>query len=1177
MVVEGDGDPVLTVPELGRIVRDVDPRAFVVASRIVRRVIKHERGLPALVIHVPHRRSYVLPGFCALQVVDRDELGLRPSDPVPATVLLISAPEADELSSWPLGKVLVTMWRRLFHARVHLALEARFADGTIDAVGLRERIRRVGFSTLEEARTVLRQDETLLPPRDDAGVYVEFVAVYLELRAFAPHLVPRYFPSIRDLAGVDRVLAEDLDADALLAATRPAGAPEPEDVLPSSQAEEPGLAEEIDTTHEPPSGARYQSFMDRADRAAEKGNLVRAAILRMMAARLAGHSRAGQARSAARGAMDRLADRLRKAIDFGEDDLRGWRKSLSALLDHCGRGGWTPEARLLYDLQKVCVDHERAIYAVDVIEWARTFGRRPIRRLLPNHQEVLIVQHLRKAAGRLTAARMSEADRRRLSRLLTGAVHRAEAHLRDRFRPEIARTLDENGFAARNLPERVALRKLTEELLDQIVERGFLAMGDLRDALSRNNRKLPDLSGPVEFLTGDRLIRADGRLAIALDGVYRRGEAYLRALQRLSALAFGTKVGRVLTRYLVLPWAGTFVVLEGLQHVVGPVTHALSGHEVHVLTRESYAAVGTVALFLIASRRFRAWFFRSLGVGYDLSRGLIVGVPSWVLRQTWVRLLLGSRALAFAVRAFLLPLGLAYAAWSTRPEGVSARQALPASALIFLTTCMLLTTRAGRNLEEIFMDAIGRAWSAIVAGLIPGLFRLVLEFFDRIMEALERLLYAVDEWLRFRSGEGNGSIVAKGFLGVFWFLATYVVRFCVTILIEPQINPIKHFPVVTVSHKILLTQSKSLLVVMVALLGRDAGAATAATILLLLPGVFGFLVWELKENWRLYEANRPKTLRPVTVGHHGETLARLLKPGFHSGTVPKLYAKLRRAERKARRTGKGLGVRKHLAQLHGVEEAVGHFVSRDFLTLLLLSRSMSGARLEPGKVVSSVKRLLVEIRCSDRPGPSLWLAFEEYGGWVVAGVAEPGWASDLSEPERRAVTTALAGLYKMSGVDLVREPIEAALGSEKPAYEFRETGLVVWPDPQSAADVIYLLRPVEARAPLVPVTPTGEPESIVPPPIDARRLLFSDVAVAWKRWVEVWERDREGIDHPAEFVEGFALLPDSPSLTALVDGVSPLADGSASPGASHDETAQTAPAPGPDPEDQGRPTTRQHA
>ena len=66
---------------------------------------------------------------------------------------------------------------------------------------------------------------------------------------------------------------------------------------------------------------------------------------------------------------------------------------------------------------------------------------------------------------------------------------------------------------------------------------------------------------------------------------------------------------------------------------------------------------------------------------------------------------------------------------------------------------------------------------------------------------------------------------------------------------------------------------------------------------------FGFIFWEVKENWRLYRANRSPTLGPVSIGPHGETLAGLLQPGFHSGTVPKLYARLRAAERQAIRDG----------------------------------------------------------------------------------------------------------------------------------------------------------------------------------------------------------------------------------------------------------------------------------
>ncbi len=151
-----------------------------------------------------------------------------------------------------------------------------------------------------------------------------------------------------------------------------------------------------------------------------------------------------------------------------------------------------------------------------------------------------MLKHLRSAARRLAVVRLSDAQRRQLALLVHEAQRRVEARLREQIRPHIAAALDAVGLVPQNLPERVARKKMIEELLDQIGQRDFLTMGDLRDAISRNDLKLADLSEPRDFLRGDQLLRADRKLALALDGVYRRGEFYLRWMQRLSSLGFGT-------------------------------------------------------------------------------------------------------------------------------------------------------------------------------------------------------------------------------------------------------------------------------------------------------------------------------------------------------------------------------------------------------------------------------------------------------------------------------------------------------------------------------------------------------------------------------------------------------------------------------------------------------------
>ncbi len=117
-----------------------------------------------------------------------------------------------------------------------------------------------------------------------------------------------------------------------------------------------------------------------------------------------------------------------------------------------------------------------------------------------------------------------------------------------------------------NLPERVSFRKMVEELLDEVVERGFFAMGDIRDAIARSNLKLDDVADPLELVAGDRLLRADRRLADVLDGVYQQGAIYLRGLQRLSSCAFGTKAGRTLTLYAAIPFGGAYVILAFVDH-----------------------------------------------------------------------------------------------------------------------------------------------------------------------------------------------------------------------------------------------------------------------------------------------------------------------------------------------------------------------------------------------------------------------------------------------------------------------------------------------------------------------------------------------------------------------------------------------------------------------------------
>src|SRR5439155_491114 len=84
-------------------------------------------------------------------------------------------------------------------------------------------------------------------------------------------------------------------------------------------------------------------------------------------------------------------------------------------------------------------------YAVDLVEWFVSWGRRPVMRLLPHQRDVLAAKHLRGALHKLTAARLADADRARLTGLVGAAVRDGEHRLRERLRPEVNAALPFGG------------------------------------------------------------------------------------------------------------------------------------------------------------------------------------------------------------------------------------------------------------------------------------------------------------------------------------------------------------------------------------------------------------------------------------------------------------------------------------------------------------------------------------------------------------------------------------------------------------------------------------------------------------------------------------------------------------------------------------------------------------
>jgi len=1157
--------------QLEHVLGTADPAVLLVAPRLLCRIIKCHRHIKGVGLQVPHRRCYVIERAALLQIVSPEEIGLAPDPDLPATLILIAQPNLGRTVPLPAGEALRRCWRLLFHGRVHAVLEQQLTKGTLTPAGIRRRIERIGQTEFEEIRRVLEQERHLLPPGDDCTTYVEFAALYLGLRCFAPGLIPCYFPGLGDCAGIDALLAADVDTPALLAGLGPecAAVPDPsgrateddEGTLPESQGTLGSAA--IASSVCPPSDGSMAKLVRKADQAAGVGNCVRAALLRAQASPAAVKGQKDPAWVRAQAELHVLARRLQPALTLSDRETEEWSAALPALLSRSMRGFWTVEARLLYDLQKVCIDHERGFYKADVAGWLLTLGRRPLHRAVPAQQRVRVVRHLRSAARRLLRARLTDPDRRQLTLLFGTALTRNEERLRVEFRPSLQDALDEVNLVPANLPERVARHKLIEELLDRIVERGFLTLGDLRDGLAANQLKLPDLTGVAECVRGDPLLQLNHRLAVTLDGVYHAGEIYLRGLQRLSSLAFGTRPGRFLTRFVVLPYVGAFVLLAGL----GEIVELLTGHA--ATFRQGMALIGTDIVAALGSAPGPGPFVTSLTLYIDrphrhllfatpltvlllgsflfallhlppfrhliaaglrsvgrVLRAVLIDAPAWLLRQPAVRAVLDSWPVLVFRRYALKPLvGAAAGVLVALLAGDSWLTSGMIGIGVFAGAALFFNSRLGRDLEETIADELARSWRRLSTDVFPALFHMVMDFFKMVLDRVERLLYAVDEWLRFKEGDSRLSRIVKPPLGLIWGVLTYIVRFVLNVLIEPQINPVKHFPVVTVAHKLLIPFYPILTHVLEATLSLDrlsAGTLATATIWSI-PGLFGFLVWELKENWRLYQANRPASLQPVPIGHHGETMLRLLKPGFHSGTIPRLFAKLRRAQRR----GKRKASRKLHEALAETAESIRHFVDREFLELLRQSRGWADAPVVPRTIHLATNRIRVELCHLDNAENSLWLEFAERSGWLVARLTRSGWLGDVTKRQRHVLRTALAGLYKLAGVTIIAEQLEGEVLLPALMVSVREQGLVVWPEDGPEAEAVYDLRNgavVEARV-------TQGQFAVDLPALEVRRVLFANVPILWRDWVDVWEHDKAGDEPGKVFLPDVRLLDRKPACT----------------------------------------------
>jgi hypothetical protein len=1164
-MIEAAATPSLSPSELETILRKADPAVVLVSPRILRRVIWQTRADDSTGPLLLRQQSYLVPKKDLLPHLDRIEL--RPLQPehLPDHVILL-VNNLDNGESAPRSHLLRRYWRLIYQARVRLALQTRFAPDRITEADIQSRIDHIGRTEFAEIEYVLKQEHHLTRVLHPAETYILFVTLYWDLHYFAPHLLPIYFPGLQHRADLESRLLQDVDAAAIYQQTRPEGAPLAGDLVETADT----VAEA--RPHSTPSlqavsAQALQAELVKASEAHARGNLVRAAIVQTQ---LAQRTADTQYSASARAHLQSLAQRLQAALELAGIDHDQWSDALTPLLVPAARGFWTVSARLLYDLQKACVDAERTLYDTNLVRWLITLGHQPLKRELPAQQQVLPLKHLRGALRRLPLTGLPQSDRDRLETLLGDAIHQTEERVRAYFRPRLEEALKQVDLKPNNLPEQVSRDKLREELLDRIVERGLLNMSDLRDAIARNQVKLPDVAHPVELVTGDKLLHLNSKLAATLHGVYHGGEFYLRWLQSFTSLAFGTRLGRLLTLYLVVPFGGAFVALKGLYFMYLEILHLTSPHDkTHADAHDppdlltTPWSVGLLGLFLFLMIHCQPFRWQVGNATRLVGRGLyhaFITFPHWFFNLPLVQNILNHRIPVFLFQLLFKPLLIAtFVLLIFFLFRVPSLPLAITGGSVFAVSLVFFRTRAGRITDEILSNWLVEGVHRLSFQMIPIAFRAILDAFKWMVGEVERYLYNIDEWLRFHTGESRLSLAVKAVLGSVWAGVSYLIRLVVILIIEPTINPIKHFPVVTVAGKFMLP----LLPILTALFvadplahavnehwavlqsvegperiavtqiaglrqqgqldqiepqysdkqiwrkvdqkqrgvgdsGRVALAVTLASLIVFAaPGVFGFMAWELKENWRLYAANRRRTLDAAPIGHHGETMLQLLRPGFHSGTIPSLYHRWRGAECRDRpRT-----IRKCHQKLAEVEHTVCHFFEREFIDLLAQS-----GRLPPDLVLSiaavhiAITRVAVSIRSSKHGDDLLQLAFDLRSRWLVCMVLDPGWTNHLAPEQKEYVNLAWKGLCRKAAVAFSDSELRHELTPALAHYDIKADALLAWPDDTYRPRLTYDLTNPEPQFPVVEPSTSGDW-----PRLERDRILLTKNNILWSDWVHAWE------------------------------------------------------------------------
>ncbi|BBM87866.1 hypothetical protein [Candidatus Uabimicrobium amorphum] len=717
--------------------------------------------------------------------------------------------------------------------------------------------------------------------------------------------------------------------------------------------------------------------------------------------------------------------------------------------------------RLLQDIQKSYVDSRRVYFKVSFFGWLFTLGRKSFKTPLPALSNLKKIRSLRAIQKRIYNLQLRKYEINLLINLMQSTFENEENRIREHYRPLLEEAFVQAGLHPKESDgilsqrESVALYKMQEEVLDLFVDKGYVHMTDLRDIISRNQLKMNDLRSPQEFILGDQLLRLDKKIDKVLLGVHHRGEIYMRMIHRVSSLLFGFSVGRWCAKYIATPFGGAYALIEMCLYIgkkFGKLfkheiemsayrLHTLQQHYIYPLDQKNSTkpilvmVIGFALLFFFYTKIGRRTGKQIINYMVKLLRLIFIKIPKWLWFLPPIQFLYKLTFWRF-LNIFVFRPAL-YTCPITLPIVYFTNLTNYLNGYLFVLFGialgnLVINTSLGRNIFDYLEDRLMHFLYEFNRTVFVGMFHLIVEGFSTAIQWIERVLYAVDDFFRFRQGENVISQVAKAIFGKIWFAINYLFRFTINLIAEPQINPIKHFPIVTISHKIILPFSYPLTIAMeetlIPILGDSFLLGVGMTIVFLfiqfgMPGICGFMAWEFKENWKLYEYSNSQTVKPVIIGSHGETIPRFLKTGFHSGTIPKLYKKIRKDKAG---TAKLSYSRKIEYEHHHICHDLEKFISRSFCSQFNINTRMRdylrNVKVGHAAIRNQSITIPVTLYQKDRENVTFKIIYELQSDLICSYIE--GDLSDIHEELKNYVLLMLIVVWKESAVDTITDQME---------------------------------------------------------------------------------------------------------------------------------------------------------